>query len=42
VKLDNQPNECDHTALGGHLAIVVIRTHERSTIHDPTTVTAAS
>jgi hypothetical protein len=45
VKLGNQPNKRDDTALGGRLAIVAITatsTHERSTIHDPTTVTAAS
>jgi hypothetical protein len=42
VKLGNQPNKCDDTALGGRLAIVAVRTHERSTIRDPTTLTAAS
>lgn len=35
VKLGNQPNKCDDTALHGRLAIVAIRTHERSTIHEP-------
>jgi hypothetical protein len=42
VNLGNQPNKRDDTALGGRLAVVAIRTHERSTIHDPTTLTAAS
>jgi hypothetical protein len=42
VKLGNQPNKRDDTALGGRLAVLATSTHERSTIHDPTTVTAAS